>query len=287
MAHKFPPKGYNALAHPLPHNFEYQFSLAAENATKDATIITLFRSSQAVNAAESIEVNPTNASFGEETGPLNQMNSIVPKVSFNMKCSMTKGAIETDKMRSLQFKWMPIYTAFLDSLEAYDIKSNQQIEDILELQHDVTNQDTYPLFSNVDLGTNVMPMSTKNATEVFGDVGLTTDTKLESVAFDEDDFWDTLSYKSNAAKLRKQIGQIHNVNVTRDRPYSYYSNNATFPTVKRGNMYTFCGILIWLPQAGGLGQVFKSGDTTDIDHLYVTASVRYDEWNPDFDQTAY
>ncbi len=287
MAHKFPPKGYNALAHPLPHNFSYNFTLQAELTTKDATILTLFRASQAVNAAESIEVNPTNASFGEETGALCQMNSIVPKISFNMKFALTKGAIETDKMRTMQVKWMPIYTAFLDSLEAYDIKSNQQIEDIIEMQHDTTNQDAYPLFSGVDLAVGTQPMATKNATEVFGDIGLSVDTKLESVAFDEDDFWDTLSYKTNASKLRKHIGKIHNVTVSRDRPYSYYSNNVTEGTVKRGNMYTFCGILIWVPQAGSTGQTFQAADTTAIDHLYCTATVRYDEWNPDFDQTAY
>ncbi len=286
MGNKFPPKGYNALAHPLPHNFEYSTTLHAENTLKDATMFTLLRASQAVNAAESIEVNPTNASFGEETGALIQMNSIVPKISFNMKINLTKGAVETDKLRFIQFKWMPIYTAFLDSLEAYDIKTNQQIEDILELAHDPTNQDVWPLFSGTDL-TGVQPMSTKNATEVFGDIGLSTDTNLESVAFDEADFWDTLSYKSNAAKLRQHIGKIHNVTITRDRPYSYYSNNVTEGIVKRGNMFTFCGILLWVPQAGALGQVFQAGDTTDINHIYITASVRYDEWNPDFDQTAY
>ncbi len=287
MAHKFPPKGYNALAHPLPHNFEYIFTLQAEAATKDATILPLIRASQAVNAAETIEVNPSNSQFGEETGSVIQMNSIVPKISYNMKMSLTKGAIVTDAMRSMQVKWMPLYTAFADSLEAYDVKSNQAIEEVIELEHDAANQDVWPNYSTVDLTVGTVPMSTKNSTEVFGDVGLGTDTKLESVPFNEADFWDTLSYKSSGPKLRQNIGTIHSVNLTRDKPYSYYSNNATEGTVKRGNMFTFCGILIWIPAAGSLGQVFQAADTTVIDHLYCTVSVRYDEWNPDFDQTAY
>ncbi len=287
MGNKFPPKGYSSLVHPLPHNFSYFFTLQAEATAKDATIIPIICASQDLLLPETIEVNPTNAGFGEETGTMIQMNSIVPKISFNMKMSLTQGAIETDKIRSMQVKWMPIYTAFLDSLEAYDIDSGQQVEDILELQHDVTFKDTFPLYSGTDLAVGTVPMSNKNQVEVFGDKGLSVDTKLESVAFDEPDFWDTLSYKTNAAKVRSHIGKIHNVNITRDRPYSYYSNAATYPTVKRGNMYTFCGILIWIPASGSVGQVFQAGETTVIDHLLISASVRYDEWNPDFDQTAY
>lgn len=287
MAHKFPPKGYNALAHPLPHNFQYIFTLQAEAAAKDATMLTLIKASKDCNDPNSIEVNPTNANFSEEIGTKIQMNSIVPRVMFNMKVSITKLGIETDKLRSIQFKWMPIYMAFLDSLEASDIKTGQQIEDILELQHSTSTQMTYPLFSGTDLDVGVQANGTINDTELFGDHGLTTDLKLESVAFDEEDFWDTLRYKSYAGKLRKHIGKIHTVNVTRDRPYSFYSNNVTEGTVKRGNQYTFCGILVWIPAAGQLGQVFAAGDTTVIDHLYFTVKVAYDEWNPDFDQTAF
>lgn len=258
-----------------------------EDATKDATIFTLFRSSEVVTGVEAIEVNPTNGNFSEDSGPLVAMNSIIPKLTINMKVTMTKSATETDKLRAVKFKWMPIYSAFLDSLEAEDTKTAVQIEDILELQHDTTNKDTYPLFSTTKLSIGPQPMSDINSTEVFGDYGLTTNSTLESVAFDEELLWDSLKYYTNAAKLRKQIGKVHAVTITRDRPYEYFSNNFTYPAVKRANPYTFCGILMWVPQVGSIGQFQTAGETSAVDHLYVNMSVRFSEWNADHDQTAY
>ncbi len=80
------------------------------------------------------------------------MGSIVPKLNFTMRIAMSKGAIETDAMRNILVKWMPIYTAFLPTLDAEDDGSGDDIETILELQHDTGNKDVYPLYSGTDLG---------------------------------------------------------------------------------------------------------------------------------------
>ncbi len=285
--HEYPPKGFGAISYPLPQSFEYLFTLQAEGPTKDATILTFIRSSEVVTAPEAIEVNPSNTAFAEDVGPLIAMNSIVPKVTVNLKMSLTKAAIETDSLRTMTVKMMPIYSAFLDGVEAIDTKTNVQIEDILELQHETGNKDVYPLFSGTDLGLGTQPLSNVNATEVFGDMGLSVDTKLESVAFDESLLWDALRFYSNRAKLQKAIGKVKSITLSRDRPFRMFSDNFTYPMVKRGNPYTFCGLLIWIPQVDSLGQVFRAAETTAIEHLYATCGVHYSEWNADHDQTAY
>lgn len=285
--HEYPPKGFGSINYPLPHTFENFFTLGADTSTKYATMIPLFRATETISAVEGIEVNPSNPAFGEQTGSLIAMNSIVPKITLNMHIALTQPAIETDKIRTLKVKWMPIYTAFLDSLTAEDTKTATEIEDILLLTHNTDNKDVHPTYSGADLNVGTVPMTTRGTTEAFGDIGLTTDTKLEAVNFVEATFWDAMRYYSNKQKLAKVVGKVHSVTISRDRPYTYFSDNFTMPTVKRGNPYTGCFILFWLPQAGETGQHVQAADITDIDHIYANLTTHYSEWNADMDQTAF
>ncbi len=288
MANKIPPRGYRQEEHPLPHNFNNTFQLHLEDETKNSAYIPIFRTSELAINPETIEVNPSNAAFGEDPGPTIHNGSIVPRVNFRMSATLTKAAIETDKVRALLFNWMPVYTAFLSSLEAEDPRTAVQVEDILELQHDVTNKDTYPLNSSVNLSAaSDWPISTKPYTEVFGDWGLSVDLQYEGVAFDKELFFDAMQYYGNAGMLKKSVGPMKTIMVTRDRPYRYHSSNFTNPTVKRGNPYTFCGVLVHLPQANAADQLMLASDTTNITHLDISFHVRFDEWNPNFDQAAY
>ncbi len=288
MAKKFPPKGYSQLQYPLPHNFKFGFSLSAEGPTKDSTILPLLRATEQAVGVSAIEVNPRNANFAEDTGCIIHMGSIVPRINLSFSMAMTKEAIETDKCRQLKVNWMPIYIAFEDSLIAKDDKTGVEVEDILELQHDATNKDTYPLYSTVDLTGIVFShaVSTVPFTEVFGDSGLGGNLIPESVAFDKELFYDALSYYTNSGMLSKVIGKMNTVILKRDKPFLYHSNNYTNPAVKRGNPYTFCGILFNCPQVLDGDQFFKAGDTTAVDHVHITGRVRFDEWNAEFDQSA-
>jgi len=287
MARLRPPKGYRQTEYPLPHSFGQKFVLEAEDETKNSTYVTLFRATESAVDVENIEVNPRHASFAQDGGTAIHMGSIVPKVNLTIHASMTKLAIETDKMRSIRFTWMPVYISFLNTLEAEDDKTGVQVEDILELVHDVTNKDTTPLFSTVNLSAiGSQPFSTVPYSEVFGDFNLSVDSILESVAFDEELFFDALQFNTNKGMLSKVIGPRRSVTVTRDRPYTYHSNNFTYPAVKRGNPYTYCGILFHLPQAGSANQFFEAADTTAIPHLNFGVNVRFNEWNPFFQQAA-
>ncbi len=283
-----PPRGYTQLQYPLPHNFTYRFSLGAENGNRESTIATLIRSSEVATGVDAVEVNPRNAAFAEDTGPLIHMGSIVPRMTLSMRMTLSKAAIETDAVRKLKVNWMPLYISFENSLTAKDDKTAVEIEDILELQHDTTNKDTYPLFATTKLTGmgGAQPLSTVPAAEALADYGLTTTSVLEQVAFDKELFWDASQYYTNAAMLRKVTGRMHSVTLYRDREYKYFSRNFTYPSVKRGNPYTFCGILFHLPQAGTAEQNLIVTETTDIDHVHISLACRFNEWNPEFDQSA-
>lgn len=285
--HKRPPRGYYNYQYPLPHNFEYRGQLTGEGSAQNATILTLFRASEACTDVENIEVNPRHANFAEETGPTIHMGSIIPKVTINMKLALSKEAEVTDNIRRMMVKWAPIYTAFLPSLDAEDDKTGNDIETLIELQHDTGNKDTYPLFNGTKVTSgNNHPLSTvTDADEAFADYGLSTSAVLEYITFDTDTFYDAMQYYTNGGMLRKVMGKWQTTTVTRENEYNYYSNNYTYPMVKRGNPYTFCGILLWVPPVAQAQQYNFIADTTaNLAHVNFGLTVRYDEWNPLFQQ---
>ncbi len=284
---KRPPRGYFASQYPLPHRFSYVMRLGAEAPTKDTVILPILRSSEAVASADTIEVNPRNANFAVETGATCHPGSIVPRINFTLSLKLAQNAVVTDKVREMKCNWFPIYTSFLNSLEAEDEKTAIQVEDILELEHDVTNKDVNPNYSTVKLlSGSSMPLSTVNdADEALGDWGLTTTSVMESVAWDSSLFYDALQFHTSRGMLSKTIGQIKTVVLRQDFGYFHHSSNFTQPTVKRMNPFTFCGILINLPQSGTAEQLFEANDVTDIGHLDIRLRIRFDEWNPNFDQT--
>ncbi len=287
QAKKRPPRGYRTQEHPLPHNFGYLFQLNAEDETKNSTIATIFRTTELAIAADTIEVNPAHPDFAEESGCIIHNGSIIPKVDFIFKMKLSKLAIETDKLQNLTVHWMPIYTAFLPSLDAQDSKTAVQIEDILELQHDATNKDTYPLFTGTKLLTAInQPLSTIPLTEAFADIGLAVSAVSESVAFDHLLWKDAVQYYTNRQMLRKVGGRMRTVRLSREKEFHFHSSNFTNPIVKRGNEYTFCGVLVHLPQMGSTEQLGSAADTTNIGHVDVAMSIRFDEWNPFFEQVA-
>lgn len=282
---KRPPAGYRMTEFPLPHAFGGQFTLEGEDETLNSTYINLIRASEEAVDVENVNVNPGHAGFGKDTGPMIHMGSIVPRMQFTLHAHITKVGIVTDALRSLRFTWMPVYIAFLDMLEAEDTKTGVQVEDVLELLHDTTNKDVTPLYSTINLtGAQVIPTSTIPFTEVFGTYNLSANIVNESIAYDQNLLFDALQFNSNRGMLSKAIGKIHNVTLTRDRPYTFHSNNFTHPTVKRGNPYTYCGVLVHLHQGDSGFQTFDADEVTAIEHLKVSWSCRYDEWNPHFQQ---
>ncbi len=286
MAKKFPPRNYTMEQYPLPHNFSSSFGLGATSAPKHATIIPLVRSSEAAVAPEGVTVNPRNSGFLEETGMTCFPGSIVPRLNFNMTCFIPEAAIATG-VRHLVVKYMPIYTNFREPMLAQDSFTAFEVQDILELLTNVGPKDVTPIFDTKLFSPGTLPLSTITDTgEAIGDWSLTTDGTYEGVVFDEEGFFDALQFFTNASMLRKVIGPIRSALVKQDRPFNYSSNNRMYPSVKRMNEFTFCALMVWVPQADTAGQTLLDSEITDIEHLHINYRCRFDEWNPNFDQTA-
>ncbi len=295
MAKDFPPRGYFAQEFPMYHEFTYKFSLQLEDVNQDSTIATLIHASEA-NAVtpESVNVNPSNGQFAENNGPLCHMGSIVPKMSMSINAFLSiASAADIGADKPVIFNWMPLYTSFENSLTAVDDQTSLEVEDIIELQHDATNKDTTPLFSTANLDNVVghatgQPLTTEppNITdETFDDYDLSVDTVMESVAFNKGIYFDHMRHGTNKAMLRKVAPHMNTGMVSARRPFKYFSNNFTYPAVKRMNPFTFCGILFHVPEAGATEQPILASETTVIEHIFFTLRCRYPEWNPNFDQT--
>lgn len=287
-----PPKGYRAMQYPLHHEFKYSFALHGESETKNSTIMTLLNTSRDSGAVEDVEVNPAHANFVEDTGPRIFLGSIVPRLAVKMTANITGGAAyaATHPMKQIMLNWMPIYIAFRESLTAEDGDTGTKIEEILELTKDTVNEDVTPLFAAVTMTeTGDQPLSNIVAPgDAFGDWNLDTTDLSEPVAFDKQLYFDAMKYYSNKGMLRKVAPRMNTVRLHAERGWSFFSNNFTNPIVKRGNPYTFCGILFHLPQINILSvdQIGSAVDVTDIPHVQVKLHCRFEEWNPEFDQSA-
>ncbi len=285
MAYKQVPKGYFKAEHPLPHNMRNRFELTIDDTVdKNCTYIPLILNDEGLVNADTVNVNPRHGSFAESNNPYCYHDSIIPKMMVNLKMMMTKGAIETDKMRHIIVNWAPVYVSFLNRLEAQDSKTAVQIEDIMELQHETVGKSVYPIWGGTKMaGADVLVGIHANATTAL--MGMTTNANLERVIWDKELFFDAMQYYTNAPMLQKVVGSIHKVVLNRDRMYQYFSGNFTHPMVKRINDYTFCGLLFYAPKTSDVEQLVIAGDSTAISHVNVSTHIRYDEWNSEFDQT--
>ncbi len=287
MVRYFPPKGYRTTDQPLLHECNQVFSLEGEATTKDSTIVCLFKQTEECNAPETVEVNNTNDNFAIDRGTAVHRYSIVDKLRMQMHANMSKLSIETDKLRQLNFYWAPMYVAFLNNLDAEDEKSGLDVESQVELTHETTNKDTFPLFSTVKLtGGGNVPLTTVGFAEDLADVGLTTTAVIESVAWESMRTWfERIKHFSNGGMMKSIIPRWHKVLVSRDRAYHTVMTR-TNPKVKRANNYMFCGIMVHMPQIGSINQYYNAADSTSIAHIDFKFEWSFEEWNTSFEQAS-
>lgn len=286
---KFPPKGYRMDEYPLPHSFTYRLLFGFESAAADtATIIPILKNTDEVGSPETVEVNPRNTNFAEDTGALIHTGSIVPRISLSMDCFLTEAAI-AEGVRRANFYWMPIYTSFLEPMNAKDEKTETQIKTILGMQVDTTPQKTSPLYNGIDLkGGDTYPLSTVGMTETLTNAKLTGTANMEGIAWtqtQQDLFWDAKNHYTNRGMLNKITGRMKLETMTDRHNFHYFSNNFTNPTVKRGNPHMFCGIFLYFVLADNENQPLLTSEISDIIHCQFRARIGFDEWNPQFDQT--
>lgn len=275
------PRNYLAMDKPLLHDCKLQVDFDLTNELQNSTIIPLFYNDEALPAAASgIPVNPENNSFQTSTKQACYTNSIVPRLILDIEMGLSELAIETDKIKVLKAYWAPIYFAFEEMYDAEDIKTADKVSDIIPMTKYVADFVGRPTWSGTDMDIGSDGLL---GTEVKG---LTTDQIVESVAFDQEKYYDCKSYYTNSGMVKKAMPKgLMPIVINKDRNKRIFSNNFTYPLVKRMNRYTFCGILIHLPLETDNNQLMRSGQASAGAHLLCNINWRYEEWNTEFDQS--
>ncbi len=283
-----PPPGYKRRDYPLPHEFNYYAGFGLEKANQ-ATYFPLMYTSNDAIAPDTIEVNPKHQNFGVETGCLVNHDSQVQFIDVRIDFQLSKLAFATDQLQGVRIKYMGVFGSFGENWTSSDDTGSETALTILELVKDDTDEAIRPLWTNVDMALEEdIPFTTVNdLAEAFGDWGLTADGKLESVAFDEQTYFDAMHYYTNKEKLRTLTSGLRSVFLSKLRTSHSIRLPRRVPRhAQYGNPYMFYGLLVNLEPSSNLHTQLPTGaDTTDINHINVKASVRYNEWNPDFEQS--
>ncbi len=280
MVYRNPPKGYFGQEYPAAHNVGYSGSLSMLSATLHTTMLPILTNDDNRNASAE-NVNPKNSGFAEIGNTHCSPDSIVPNLNVFLSLSMTKLAIETDKIRHIKVDYMPIYTAFENRLDAKDTDSNDTIKGILELTAVSASHEVHPNYNGGKLD--------NGSTAPNSDLGLTTTQVMEGITWDKERFFDALQYYDNGNMLKQVTGRLKTVTITRDRPFNTGLIGRNMPIVKTMNPYTFCGLLINVPQQNlvSFDQYGVADESTSaLEHIHFECHIRFDEWNKDFDQSA-
>ncbi len=265
--------------YPRKHRLFESYAFSAEAATANyATIFPIIMNDDALGAPETYNAHPQHASYIEESMPNCYPDSVIGKIRVILKLRLTLPAIAAG-IRTIKFKYMPIYTAFLEDLNAIDELTSETLKTILQLQSEATDRQVYPLWNAVtgDAGytawhTNI-PGLTAGAPQ-----GIAWTDAIQ------DDYFEQKRFGMLGGLLRKVTPRgMRTVTISRDNPVKTVALEFRInPNVKRINPYTFCGVLLHLPQGSAgdtIRQDFEISDTTDIRHLSCEVRCLYDEWN--------
>ncbi len=285
-----PPSGFKAELYPLRHRLEFAFGLNAKTIAQSATITSFVRGSAdtAMNNPNTIEVNPHNTNFSQETGGMCHQMSIIDKINIRMQFTLTEQATD-EGVKALNIRYMPIFTSFPEKLASTDTDTGFTAASVLELLSDATNDDVTPLFNNskcpVGDGTSALnhPVSTVNDTEVFGDLNMDTNLIQEGITWDNDLFNNSLKFFTNKGAIRSMVGRQRTVHLTTNRPSQTIFINKFVPSaVRRIVSMSFFGMLFYCPVTIEIDQSFLSGVLlTSKAHVGVKVLASYHEWNVD------
>ncbi len=299
-----PPRGFKAEVYPLRHRLIHSFGLTHGLETLNGAFLPLVMGStdMAVNA-DSIQVNPHNTAYEEDTGPLCRQMSIIDKLSLSLKFNMTENCLDLrhtsgvstsevftgDSVQAIKLLWRPIFGSFTEKLDAADDDTGQSVATILGLTHDSTFEDVVPLtttkLSTTGQSDLSLPMSSVNDVQVFGDYNMTTNTTMEEHVWDEDLFQSALRRFTNKGALRSMVGRTRHFTLTRQRPFKNFFLDKFVPrAIRRIVPFSFLGIQIHIPFTTDIEQYYHASNLTSLPHVGVTAITNYHEWNSEHDQ---
>ncbi len=295
-----PPKGFESEKFPLRHRLISSFGLSLGANTKNTALIPIVMHSNEMDvAANTIQVNPHNTNFEEDAGPLCRNMSIIDRMTISLKFQMTdvcENLRETaaatftgDTINSFKFLWRPIFNVYPEKMDAADDDTGITVAAILGLTKDATFEDIVPLTTN-KLPSNgpselVLPSSTVNAVQVFGDFNMTSNLSVEDHVFDEDLLQAALRRYTNKGALRSCLGRTRHVTLSKQRPFAnFYIDKFVPRAIRRIQPYAFFGIQVHLPTEDEVAQHFFQTQPSDLAQLGVSIIANYHEWNFEYDQ---
>ncbi len=268
---------------PRPHEFQYNFAIPIESAAvRAATICPIITYDEGLGAMSAYESNPVNAAFVEAATDHCYPTSKINRVFSQLTVSMSKVMRETDKLGAVKFATATIHTSFMDGQLALDEVSTLDLNEILELQNESNDRQTYPVYNTVDLH----DYKTNQGLDMPAEqLGLDTDLEIEAVAFNLDDYYDCLHYYTNGNKLRTICTTLQWHTLNRNHPVkTIYFNQQS--NTKFMNAYAFLGALIYVPQNIAYEQIGKNSDTTiETCTLEFVFKNRYNEFNHEFNHS--
>ncbi len=268
---------------PQPHRVSGSFAFEFDDSGLDATILPIAFYDEGLGAPSSIETHPENASFAIVNDQANCfVNSSINVVFAQLRFSLTS-KFHDDNLTQLRFATMPIHMAFINDYTAIDELSSLEVQDILMMQTESTDRQGGPLFvATKDLPEKIATTGNLGANQPF----LDTDVGIEAVAFSQNNYYDALQFLTIGGKLKKVSSGLQWHRLTRNRPFLNY-NVKIRPNVKRMNPFTFFGVMIVAPAAGGTDQphVVTRDFTAATQYMDCDYDVRYNEWNQEFEMS--
>jgi len=287
--HERVPRGYDRDDYPLPHRFNYQFSLGCLDQTANKIMTTFLRTSTLSIGNPNVIVNPKNAAFAIDTGPLINEDSIVNRVKIRTSIVALEGMIETDKIQALACYYWNIHGAFEDSWTPADKLTTTTTAQLLHVTSTTAQQDVVPENGAAGITGGNQPLSTVTGTEVFGTYDLTTNAVLENQHTDAgmlDEIYDAKSFYSNGGKMNSLMGHINRQILTKNKPiYTMFEDRLTPKQCRHGNPHMFFARQHYVPALGEIAQVVPTGiPVTGNLHLGFMVQCQFNEWNKDFNQ---
>ncbi len=254
--------------------------MSAEDETKNSTIVPYLIQDNALVDYELTKTNPENDDFATVAYPNVMAGSYVPKMLIAWNMFIPTADLE---IISLFVNTMMIGISTLNRLDAFDKKTGNDIETLIELTHETTDEQAYPLWANVKLfeGAGTFDYDAKVP-------GLTGTQQPESVAFDKTTFFKAHHYYTNKEMLknvtdRMKTYMLSEPIVPHGRSVVTFSRTINVPPMcKTQQPYSFCGELFHVPQVGAIDQIMLAAETTAIEHVTVKGFIKFFEYNPDY-----
>ncbi len=262
-----------------PHELRREVGFELDDSTLDTTIFPIAFYDEGLGTPTAQETHPENAAFVQAAHRANCfINSRINIVESVIRFSMNSKCLD-DNLPAIRCAFMPIHMAFIDDYTAIDELSTLEVQDVLEMQTESTDNQGGPLYvAATDLPTGTAGISVYDSLTPF----LDTTTSLEAVAFDPLIYYNMLHFMTNSGKLKAAQSGLKWFFLTQERPVREFRIRIR-PKVKRMNKFTYFGVLAHVPGHLHVDQVLHTLDiTAATQYVNVNSRSRYSEWNQDF-----